>query len=327
MHRPRGPGVHTINHDPDSDSRQNAGAALASQSRSHRDLAWSLQSAPLCTGDAPLWPDDDWFRTLPTPRLDEYPHPRDPHHFRLGQHFEALYGAWLGRCEDRRALKANLQVQAGKRTLGEFDPIVEDRGAVEHWELAVKFYLGHGPLEQASAWYGPNTADRLDIKVGRMLEHQLLLSSYPEASALLQRLHIDLERVRCIIKGRLFYPAAIYRTSPSAPRTLPRPAFVNPTHEAGWWMTVDEFSRLGPGAIYAYLPKSLWLAPLLAGDAPLLNHGDVCALLSGTRAQHTIHFAIVDDTGIEQSRGFIVNQQWLDAVGGAANTTTDTPAR
>jgi uncharacterized protein len=85
------------------------------------------------------------------------------------------------------------------RTVGSIDFILENKlhSQSEHWEVAIKFYLLH-----QGAWYGPNAQDRLDIKLNRMLTHQLTLSqrssfrhAYPQWSQLNPHL---------LMQGRLY---------------------------------------------------------------------------------------------------------------------------
>ncbi|GLQ71895.1 hypothetical protein GCM10007932_12550 [Vibrio penaeicida] len=73
-----------------------------------------------------------------------------------------------------RLLEEEIQLQQDGRTLGAIDFILEnhDNQTIEHWEVAIKFYLLHNTL-----WYGPNAKDRLDLKLDRMLSHQLKMSS------------------------------------------------------------------------------------------------------------------------------------------------------
>ena len=77
-----------------------------------------------------------------------------------------------------------IQINVEGRTLGAIDFILEKANdqKLEHWEVAIKFYLLH---EQT--WFGPNSHDQLDKKLERMLSHQLGMSSssafieqYPE---------------------------------------------------------------------------------------------------------------------------------------------------
>ncbi len=71
-------------------------------------------------------------------------------------------------------IKEEIQLHQHGRTLGAIDFILKNQEtqAIEHWEVAIKFYLLHNTL-----WYGPNAQDRLDLKLNKMLKHQLKMSS------------------------------------------------------------------------------------------------------------------------------------------------------
>ncbi|KOO09774.1 type II citrate synthase, partial [Vibrio xuii] len=60
------------------------------------------------------------------------------------------------------------------QTLGAIDLVLKNHesGQLEHWEVAIKFYLLH-----QGTWFGPNAYDQLDKKLARMLTHQLKMSS------------------------------------------------------------------------------------------------------------------------------------------------------
>ncbi len=267
-----------------------------------RDLNWCLASPSLLV-------DNEWSGFEPF-SIDALPVPPDPHRFRLGRHFEQTLQAWMRAADDIELLESNLQVRDGKTTVGEFDFIVRYRGEVEHWEAAIKFYLGVGHRKAESDFFGPNTADRLDIKLARLRDHQLKLASHPAAKPLLEEKGLEVVRSRCLIKGRLFHPWGESEVSPPG---------INPEHETGWWMRDVDFREQfgGSDARFAYLPKSLWLAPLVSEDIGTpLSFTEIDEILTAPRAEQATHIAIVDERG-ELSRGFVVNQQWLTRVNAA----------
>lgn len=286
---------------------------MLTQDRLNRDLDWCLHSPPLVTDPdtAFIWPDERWFRQLNRETAIALPEPRHPHHFRLGQHFEKLLVAWLEASTDFELLAANLQVQDGKRTVGEFDFLVQHQGVVEHWEAAVKFYLGTGTGtgETLDCWYGPNTADRFDIKYERLINHQLGLANNEYAQLTLAQRHIGVDRARCFMKGRLFYPWAHFEN-----RDFRFAPIIHPGHEKGWWLPQTDFLLTfeDTASRFVYLPKSLWLSPLTLADfeAPL-SCWELMEFLESPHIEQATHVAIVSDDG-EISRGFIVKDQWLD---------------
>lgn len=283
---------------------------IARQERLLDDLRWCLQSPPLvqCDGDNSPWPATRWFQQLEPGLPAGLTLPDDPHHFRLGQHFEKLLAAWIDSREDMHISQANLQIHQGKRTVGEFDLLVDTGQATEHWEAAVKFYLGVGDTRRMDAWYGPNTADRFDLKFKRLVEHQFNLLRNEAARETLTQLDIHIDRVLGFMKGRLFYPWEIFE---SGNFEFPRP--VNPDHEKGWWIPHSEFESNAPsGRRYVPLQKIDWLSPIRSDhEFKSLSLDEMLSILTRPNIQQATHVAIVDNKGNEVSRGFIVTDEWL----------------
>ncbi|MGY0215907.1 DUF1853 family protein [Endozoicomonadaceae bacterium StTr2] len=186
---------------------------------------------------------------------------------RLGIYYEALWGFVLRHLPDTTVLAANLPVRDTNRTLGEFDLICEHQNKRLHLELAIKFYLGvpATPTDDSSVsltrqWVGPGLRDRLDIKLERLLGHQLGLSATYEGIATLNSLMGEsgtTVNAKALVQGRLFYP---WQTVVSPP------AGIACNHQRGVWITLAE---LGPfldsqpaTATYQCLQRSEWLAPV-----------------------------------------------------------------
>ena len=111
------------------------------------------------------------------------------------------------------------------------------------------------------------------------------------------------------MKGRLFYPWQQFEE-----QDWHSPDLANPSHEKGWWLQADELlpTFTGTGARFVYLPKSLWLSPLVAADFDQpLSCWEVDELVSSPHTEQATHFAIVSGER-EISRGFIVKKQWLE---------------
>lgn len=94
----------------------------------------------------------DWLQNRPSPN-------------RLGFHFEGLMLFWLmdgytHQCHFFELLRHNLQIFSGSLTLGEVDCIIHNHttNEVEHWELAIKFYLGSPPYDPKN-WVGIKTTN------------------------------------------------------------------------------------------------------------------------------------------------------------------------
>ena len=177
--------------------------------------------------------------------------------WRVGNYFEALVAYWLRQLPGWRLLAANHPVRQDKRTLGAYDFIVRNaERRAEHWEVAVKFYLLRGDPTDWRNWVGPNQRDRLDKKVNRMRDHQLVLSRREVGRDALQDLEVtDIYQQFVVLKGYFF-------TEWGTPSTGP----VNATrHAEGRWAEVDRIPDLRhafPDSRWVRRDKPFWLAPL-----------------------------------------------------------------
>jgi len=131
-----------------------------------------------------------------------------PSPYRLGFHFEGLLHFWLNDgfaqgCHPYEVLAHNVQLYREKQTIGELDYILRnhDTGEVEHWELAIKFFLGSAPYHHAN-WVGMNSRDNLERKMTHMQSKQFRtvqvdVNSHDSAKV---------DKRIAVIKGRFFYP-------------------------------------------------------------------------------------------------------------------------
>lgn len=214
------------------------------------DLRWLIASAPLLTpaGD-PRWPMPAFYQALsddsqplwqqladdPQPLLD-FMAQRPVR--RLGLYAENLLCFWLQHPDNPRyrLVAEHLTIRREQLTLGELDFLVQDRrsGEVEHWELAVKFYLGRPANALDDVWVGPGLADTLARKYQHLINHQLVWQDHPEGQAVIQQalaragLPSCRLRVRCWMKGRLYYPMPSLAVS--------APIHACSEHERGNWI-------------------------------------------------------------------------------------------
>lgn len=294
-----------------------------------RDLAWTLLSPPLLMprNTGARWHNLAWgqraygsyeerLRQLerdPTGLLESLAARRD---HRLGSYFEGLLSFWLADPANPlyRLMANGLAVRAGQQTLGELDFVVKDlaSGAFQHWEVAVKFYLGIRAGGDYSAWVGPGLRDRLDLKVTHLVERQLPLTEHPAARASLLALGIEQCSNTCLLKGRLFYPHGV-DPGPWQPKAA------EPLHWQGWWLPAADFLAQyeAAGLQWCLLPKDHWLTPLTPG----VRIGDV------QEASRLLESALPDfdnraiavvglRDGWEVERGFITPPGWPGALAG-----------
>lgn len=292
-----------------------------------RDLAWVLASPPLLQpgNSVAQWLDAawgerawaasrDWLATLdrdPTPLLATLARRQG----RLGTYFESLLAFWLGWPGNPlyRLVAHGLPVRQRNRTIGELDFLVEDRGngRLQHWEVAVKFYLGVAPGGDHRAWIGPGLRDRLDLKVERLLTHQLQLARGPEAGRLLEELGLPPPEPVCLLRGRLFYP-------PAAELARWAPVGAATGHLRGWWMTEADFLRYYADSELRWirLPREHWLAPVdlsgLEGTVLIGEPEAAFPFIETLRASPDNRAAAVVGLlqGQEVSRGFITPPGW-----------------
>lgn len=299
-----------------------------------RDLAWVLGSPPLLSAPRPAatpnpcWLDADWCnRSLQVStdwltRLDADPTPllahlAREHDHRLGSRFESLLAFWLAWPDNPayRLLARNLPIRDAGRTLGELDFLVHDRhaGVLQHWEVAVKFFLGVRPGGATCDWIGPGLRDRLDLKLTRLHTHQLRLCRTVPARAQLSAMGLEAPTPVCLVKGRLFYPAGVNVGTWA-------PADATPDHLQGWWQNSAGLCTRwqGEGLSWIRLPKANWMTEVMPeaaanmADAALpLN--DLLAKLQTEQPSGGTHVAnciIGLDRGREVTRGFVVPKSW-----------------
>ncbi|WP_067520374.1 DUF1853 family protein [Endozoicomonas ascidiicola] len=211
----------------------------------------------------------------------------------LGILYETLWQFLVDELSETELLAHNLQVYSSDRlkTIGEFDLLYQHHQRTVHRELAVKFYLGlpcnNGSLSGSnwSNWVGPGLRDRLDIKMHRLIHHQISLSNSTEGRATLAAKNIKSSNIRreLLIQGRLFYPLAsetfqntttrnsqtshslIFYQQPDhlSAALCPPPQHCRPDHLRGYWMTLGQMEdqqALFRDSHFQLLSKYQWLS-------------------------------------------------------------------
>ena len=127
---------------------------------------------------------------------------------RLGFHFEGLLAFWLADGFQRslhsyETLASNVQLYNGKQTTGELDLILynHDENLIEHWELAIKFFMGSGPFEPVN-WVGINSNDNLQRKMTHMQTKQFRTVWVDTEN----HGQVKIDKRYGVIKGRFFLP-------------------------------------------------------------------------------------------------------------------------
>jgi hypothetical protein len=127
---------------------------------------------------------------------------------RLGFHFEGLLSFWLEdgfarKLHPYETLASNVQLYNGKQTIGELDLILYNHAEqlVEHWELAIKFFMGSAPFEPVN-WVGINSNDNLQRKMTHMQTKQFRAVWVDTEN----HGQVKIDKRYGVIKGRFFLP-------------------------------------------------------------------------------------------------------------------------
>jgi hypothetical protein len=293
-----------------------------------RALAWLLDAPDLLDVHDPHW--EGRIATIGpvTPEterwlaeLDADPAPLDAAlgskiMTRLGLYAEKLMAFYFA--HQGRLVAHGLQVRpASGDTVGEFDFLLDDgQGRVEHIEFATKFYLLQegvhdtaGELAAFDTFVGPNLADSLGRKMRKVFERQLSLGQHPMAQALLPR---PVTSAKALVKGWLFYPAAVVRDRAQAG--------ISARHCRGFWCSLSELEHL-PGDRFLVLPRLQWLPPFRAQSATwMLDRAQLRAELEDhfrETGSPVLVSLVKEEPGriVEFERGFIVPDDWRERAG------------
>ncbi len=235
-------------------------------SQSYRDLVWALLAQPLLR-DSPAWqcpPRFDkkslwpWLKALkssPIPLEDALAQTSSR---RLGLYYEQLWKFFFEHHPSYELLYHDQQIMDKKKTLGAFDFIYRDARGIVHRESAVKFYLGRPNQKkvqhtQWNQWLGPEKRDRFDLKMKKLLGHQLRLSEYPCSQRFLQAHHVTIDYHELDLKGILFYPLGV---------DMPSPKDAHPNHARGLWLPLKSLPQLQSIQAFKVLSRLEWLSPV-----------------------------------------------------------------
>jgi hypothetical protein len=227
---------------------------------------------------------------------------------RVGRYFERLIAYWLRHVRGLEVIAQTVPVREGGRTLGEIDLVFRDElGRVNHWELAVKFYLGASNVDSQAdgpgvRLIGPNARDNFEEKMNRMYGHQLKLS---------ERHFPDVEARRAFVKGRIFYHV---RDAPEG--NLPER--LSPEHLRGHWFHASEIGLIPHDAAgFRVLPKPFWLSAHVSKfpDASIIGRAELSENLHAHFKRRDrpvlVSQLVAGDKGLTEScRFFVVSDPW-----------------
>lgn len=132
-------------------------------------------------------------------------------HHRLGKLVEEFVFYQLKNQDSVSWICDSLQIQEGKRTVGEIDALYYSEGRPVHLEIAYKFYLldtidTYG--EPLAYWIGPNRKDSLFYKLRKLHKKQfpLLHNSFTESYLDKYNLNAQSIEQKMCFKAQLFLP-------------------------------------------------------------------------------------------------------------------------
>jgi uncharacterized protein len=258
-----------------------------------RDLAWAIFNPPLFRHSStipteyltPIWQDDGlytWLYTLDADPLALFKHLEDQRATRLGIYFEQLLSFYFAEYPRFSLLAKNLQANNDQRTIGEYDFIIWDKQALQHYhiEVAVKFYIGlqtlesdianNTPLHNWHLWVGPNKKDTLGIKMNHLIHHQLPLAKTDAGKNALSAIGLKPEQIQSILllTGRLYYPL---QQNPAVSKVdLPKDS-LHTLIDCSRWLYKAELEQhadqfLQEGHRYIILPRQLWMSAITNTD-------------------------------------------------------------
>ncbi|HUH27726.1 DUF1853 family protein [Gelidibacter sp.] len=176
---------------------------------------------------------------------------------RLGKLVEQFVFHQLEGDDSYSILTKNIQIQDGKRTLGELDALLITENGPVHLEIIYKFYLydpdeGHTEL---SHWIGPNRKDSLLLKLRKLKEKQLPLLYHPNTQSLLDELGLNSSKIKqqVLFKAQLFLPLDLLNNNVFS--------HLNPNCVKGFYLKINDLARFDLGQFY--IPKKTdWLMEL-----------------------------------------------------------------
>ena len=232
----------------------------------------------------------------------------------LGIYYETLWQYIFLHTPQLEVVDSNRQVNDNRKTVGEFDLLYRTQGSNHHREMAIKLYLGlPGTSTDASNWVGPGLIDRLDLKLERLLTHQITLALTDAGRTSLKEIDFDSPRPEILLQGYLFYPWN---------RECPPPAIASANHNRGDWLPLSQLDEylddIRAVSGYSTLPTRQWLSPVNTSeteDEAFVNRDQlqklICKYFKINNRPVLVAACSHNGTSYkEQQRFFIVPNNW-----------------
>ncbi len=232
---------------------------------------------------------------------------------RLGLLHERLVAEWIRIDPLYELLDRDVSVVEEGQTRGQMDLIVRRTGgAVEQWEIAIKFFLQTGPAGRLDRWVGTDLHDRLDRKIAHLASHQLTVAfSAAGRRALAGRESPAPERARALLRGILFF--AVDDTGDDGGAGNDNRRLRQPD---GWWMRPATFEARSWGGIEQWLVATYeqWFSPIYAAEIGNENQtyseaGKLVREIRNDLSQRPV-LVIGMAGGVEETRGFLFDRRF-----------------
>ena len=299
-----------------------------------RHLTWCLLSPPLASLNSvpalEIAEDNslqDWLMKLNTNPSHLLEYIQKNNHKLLGSYFECLWQYYLLNGPNVSLYADHIQVNNQKQTLGELDVLAEINHKPHHIELAVKFYL-QSPNSTGSEqdhWVGPQSRDRLDIKIDKLMQKQFPFLHHEATVNHLKDLKLSHNYQQALaLKGYLF-------SQYKMPYTLPEACSTGLC--MGNWIHASQTQSLikdnaATDQLWILLPKHDWLGDFSTDINDTENNAIDSCTLEILIHQHfyqndnpqklfalmVISIKIDDKRYVEDKRYFIVHDNWPKAL-------------
>jgi hypothetical protein len=300
-----------------------------------RHLTWCLLSPPLASlNSVPSLDiaDDtllkDWLEKLNNNPSHLLEYIQENNHKLLGSYFECLWQYYFLYGPNVSLYADHIQVNSLKQTLGELDVLAKINQKPYHIELAVKFYL-QSPNSTGTEqihWVGPQSRDRLDIKIDKLVQKQFPFLHHEATVNRLEELEISHNYQQALaLKGYLF-------SQYKMPYELPKACSTGLC--MGSWIHASQIQSLikdngAADQLWIVLPKHDWLGVFSTDSSAnnVINPIDSCTLEilihqhfyqnespQKLYALMVISVKIDNKKYIEDKRYFIVHDNWPKAL-------------
>lgn len=223
----------------------------------------------------------------------------------LGRYFEQLLFYILDQDPFYKVHWENKQIVDEQGiTRGEIDLILENAaGEIEHWEIALKYYLQVQNSPDHLHYIGPSRKDFLAKKMKRLFENQLKQSKSPLALSEFGEIPS-----KVFLKGELYFPNS---------QSGLRPQNFNAQANIYEWIPFSEFKKLkSKDSYFKVLFKPDWLGPYLCKEATSLTSfenllEELQKLFDELyRPQMIIEARQENDYFVEDKRVFVLPPNW-----------------